>query len=196
MVLEYSVVSVKSSKSGNSVKIEVKVGSENKIFTVSDGTYREIGCPLSDEVIDTDTLVAVEKESRRLKALQKALRILSFADNNRKNLQRKLIAAGFTKEESDYALGECLKKGFIDEDRQLLRLIEKMANSDRIGPYKISAKLAAKGYSPFDIRRIMTFLSESGDIDFKKNANALFEKLRPESYDEKQKILYKYGYKR
>lgn len=194
--MQYSVVCVKSSEGGNSVKIEVKVGSEKKIFTVSEGTYREIGCPLSDDIIDTDTLIAIEKENRKRKVLEKAFRILAFADNNRKNLYRKLIAAGFTKEESEYALEVCLKKGIIDENRQLERLIEKMANTDLFGPYRILPKLAAKGYSASDIRRIMTSLSEAGQIDFKKSADALFEKMRPESYEEKQKILYKYGYKK
>ena len=191
-----SVISVKASRDGKTVKLEVKVGSEKRILTVSEGTYREIGCPLSGDLIDADTLLAIEAESRRRGAMEKASRVLAYADNNKKSLYRKLLQAGYSKEESLCAVEECVARGFIDEERQLLRLIEKLANADGQGPYKILARLAAKGYAPRDISAAMTQLTNTGAVDFSRNARLLLERLQPEGAAEKQKILYKYGYKK
>ena len=195
MNLECSVVSVKTSKDAKSVRLEVKVGSENRIYSVSEGTYREIGCPLSGDFIDGDTLVGIEAESRRKAALAKASRILAFADNNRRNLYRKLIQAGFSRDESRFAVSECVSLGFIDESAQIRRIIEKMANGDLIGPYKIRMKLISKGYEPKDISAVLDELTASGEVSFTENKKALLERLMPESFEEKQKILYKYGYR-
>ena len=85
--MQGTVISVKpADKKGSAVKIELSFGGEKRIYTVSEGTYREIGCPLSDELIDADSLELLEREHRRRCAMKKALNILAYADNNSKNL--------------------------------------------------------------------------------------------------------------
>ena len=90
-----------------------------------------------------------------------------------------------------------LSVGYINERRQLERLILSEANLKLRGPAKISAHLASKGYSSRDIREVLTSLCESGEIDFKANAKKLVEKKLPEDSgeDEKKSFLYRNGYK-
>ena len=62
---------------------------------------------------------------------------------------------------------------------------------------KILAKLTAKGYEAYDIRKVMQSLMDSGEINFKNNAYRLIEKKLPSgaTSDEKKTLLYKNGYK-
>ena len=194
--MQGTVISVKpADKKGSAVKIELSLGGEKRIYTVSEGTYREIGCPLSAELIDADALELLEGEDRRRRAMKKALNILAYADNNSKNLYRKLIIAGFSKDEASLTVKECIRLGYIDEAGQIERLIIRCCESELLGPAKIFAKLAAKGYKPAEISEVMNRLREAGEIDFTESRRRLIEKKRPETYEERQKLLYKYGYK-
>ncbi len=166
-------------------------------YVISEGTYREIGCPLSGEEISSEDLYTLAFEDEKRRALQKSLNVLSFADNNRRALTQKLLRAGFSREAVDYALKECVMLGYVDEDRQAERLVTKYA-SELLGPYKITAKLAAKYYSKSTVTKAMRRLEERGELDFKRNrAELLSLKLGEDAaYDEKMKLLYKYGYLR
>ena len=135
-----------------------------KKYTVSEGTYREIGCPLSGEVIDEDVISVISAEDEHRRALQKALNLLAYADNNEKTLQKKLRLAGFSREATAFATEECVRLGYIDEKRQIERLILKYA-SDLSGPNKIIAKLAARSYSTGAVIKIMSELEESGKLN-------------------------------
>ena len=166
-------------------------------YVISEGTYREIGCPLSGEEISSENLYTLVFEDEKRRALQKALNVLSFADNNKRSLTQKLLRAGFSRDAVDYALKECVMLGYVDEDRQAERLVTKYA-SELLGPYKITAKLAAKYYPASTVAKAMRRLEERGELDFKKNKAELISLKLGENaaYDEKMKLLYKYGYLR
>lgn len=190
-----TVISIRpEGKARTHLRIKVDFGQEQKTFTVSEGTYREIGCPLSGEIIDGEALEQLIREGGERDALKRALSILSYADNNKKSLARKLYLAGFNKSEVEYALRECIAHGYIDERRQLERLIISL-HEKLIGPSKIYARLLSKGYSGADISAVMSRLASDGELDFSESKRRLLEKFRPEGHLEKQKLLYKYGYK-
>ena len=131
------------------------------------------------------------------RAKRKALSLLAFSDKNEKELTRKLVSFGFSLEVSKGCAEEMVRCGYIDESRQLQRIILLEANVKLFGYSKIRARLVAKGYSPEDIRRVTGELVSSGEIDFNCNAKRLVEKKLSEgaSVDEKKKLLYKNGYK-
>lgn len=164
-------------------------------YVVTEGTYREIGCPLSGEEIDADSLYTITSEDEKRRALAKSLNLLSYADNNKKSLLRKLTMAGFSRDASDYAIAECVMRGYVDEQRQVERLVLKHS-SELLGPYKIRAKLVSRYYSPSLISKVISSLEERGEIDFKRSkAELLSTKLdKNATYEEKMKLLYKYGY--
>jgi SOS response regulatory protein OraA/RecX len=89
-----------------------------------------------------------------------------------------------------------VRRGYIDEQSQLERLITVEANGKLRGPLRIIPALVNKGYSSSDVRLVMHNLMESGEVDFKKNAKCLLDKKLPEADpEEKKKFLYKNGYK-
>ena len=169
---------------------------DNKVkYVVSEGTYRKIGCPLSGEIINGDSLEALSCEDEERRALIKALSILSYADNNMRRLYSKLITHGFSKDVAKKTVEECVRLGYIDEERQLERLITKYSE-ELLGPKKIMAKLAQKSYSPAEISRMIRLLEDAGKLDFKKTRATLLKTKLTDgaSYDEMRKLLHKYGY--
>ena len=170
---------------------------ESARYTINAATFEAIGSPAIGDELDEGQMSAIKYTDELIRAKKKAVQILSFADNNRKNLLAKLCRAGFCKEIADEVCQEMVSLGYIDERRQLERIIVVEANVKLRGPQKIIPALSAKGYSSSDISCVMHSLVDSGEVDFKKNAKLLIEKKLSSCQDaeEKRKLLYKNGYK-
>jgi len=196
--VSFTVKTVRSSDKGQTVRIDaIREGSDERVtYNVSEGTYREIGCPLSGEIISGEELERLIREDSYRRALKKSLSLLSYADNNKRTLFTKLMRAGFKREVAEEAVKEMVRLGYINEDRQLERLVTSRALRDLLGPHKIEAKLLAKGYSLSRIRGTLDSLTGTGEIDFSQTKKALIKKRLGDNYtqEEKLKILYKYGY--
>ena len=166
-------------------------------FTVNPATFEHIGCPNVGDELDEMQMSAIKYTDELIRARKKALSILAFADNNRKNLYTKLNRLGFNREIITAVIDEMVAFGYIDERRQLERIILIEANEKLRGPRKIIPALSAKGYSSSDISAVLHRLVDSGEVDFKKNARLLIEKKLPSDADaeEKKKLLFKNGYK-
>ena len=168
---------------------------ESATYTVGIDTYENIGSISVGEFVDEATLVSIKYADEYIRAKKKALNILAFADNNRRQLTDKLRRAGFSREIAQEICEEMVLLGYVNELRQLEIIVLNEANIKLRGPVKIMAALSAKGYSSRDIRTAISNLTERGELDFKRNAELLLEK-KMTSYDEdeKKKILYKNGY--
>ena len=190
------VVYIKESKTKGYLVIGIKDADEKKPLTVSAAAYAEVGSYAVGDEISPEALDAHAKENQRFLALRKALYLLSFSDNSERNLRYKLMRAGFSRDVVDFAISEVLRLGYINEARQLERLIVNEANSKLYGPMKILSRLVGKGYSPSDVRTAIEALRDSGEVDFDLNRAKLLEKLPDGCTDEDMyKLLYKYGYK-
>ncbi len=177
------------------VILEIMAGNEKRKYTVSEGTYRNIGCPLSGEEIDEDMMLTVSEEDGRRRALEKALNILAYADNNEKMLYIKLMHHNFSHAEASFATEECVRLGYINEGRQIENAV-RSAYSRLEGPYKITARLARRGYTQRAVRAVIDAMVESGEIDFKAQRARLLREKLPDgaSTEETKKILHRYGY--
>ena len=187
------IKSIKYSESGKTATLEL-IGGDT--LTVEAEVLEEC-LGISESLEGDDVYSALTFSDSYLKALKKALGTLSYADNSRLALRRKLINAGYSREITDKVIERVCELGYIDEDRQIERLV--VANAERLfGPHKITARLMAKGYSISNIKQVMRALTEAGEIDFDKNLKSLIEiKLgNNASDDEKQKLMHKYGYKK
>ncbi len=170
---------------------------ERSRYTVGERFYLSIGSPRARDIISDSDLDLIKKEDERVRATRKALSLLSFADNNEKGLALKLIRSGFCRELAEGVAREMVNLGYIDESRQLRRLVLREANINLSGYSKFLPKLISKGFSAEDIREATRALVDEGEIDFKENAKRLIEKKLGSgaTAEEKKKILYKNGYK-
>ena len=171
-------------------------GDEGPIkYTVSESAYRKIGSPLSGDYVEDDELIIIAKEDESRRAMRKALSLLLYADNNERGLYIKLTRAGFSPTCARDTVCECVRLGYVNEERQIERIIERCKES-LLGPRKILQKLLSRGYAKERVYSIMTRLEESGEIDFSEMRKELLSRLGDgASFEEKKKILYKYGYK-
>ena len=170
---------------------------ESANYTVSVTLYEEIGCPSVGDVLDEDSVSAIKYADTRLRAKKKALSILAYADNNQRTLYSKLIRAGFCRQVASDTVDEMVALGYVNEKRQLERLILNEANVRLRGAGRIIPALVNKGYSSSQVREVLSGLVADGEIDFTKNAHSLIEKKLGDSSDSEEirKLLYKNGFK-
>ena len=188
---------VRSSEDGKTFKIAVITDEDRVVYTVGGRLYSRLGGFSRGEEISEDALGQIRAEHNYRAAKRKALNILAYADNNERTLAMKLIRGGTDKECAKEVAREMVSLGYINEEAQLDRLVAIDANSKLFGEGRIIRHLASRGYSTSDIRRAVSRLVSSGEIDFKSNAERLLEKYAsPDSCaEEKRKILYRYGYR-
>ena len=192
-VLKY----IREQNNSHLLSLGIFEGEETVCYTVNAATFEAVGSPLRGSELDYEQLSAIKYTDKLIRARKKALSILAFADNNCRTLTVKLGRAGFDREITSTVVDEMLEHGYINEERQLERLILSEANVKLRGAGKLVPALVAKGYSSSDVRMVLTRLVEDGEIDFKKNAKKLIEKKLPPDADseEKKKLLFKNGYK-
>ncbi len=191
------IIYIKEGKTKGYLKIGITDGDGRTSLTVSEQAYYSVGAPVCKAELDADTLSVLMGSDAEYKALMKALSYLSYADNSERTLVIKLIRAGFSREVASKTAMEAVRLGYINEERQLERLILSEANNRLTGPMKLMQKLVAKGYGASTVKAVLEGLVSSGEIDFNENRERLIaQKLTEDSTDEeRKKLLYKYGYK-
>ena len=187
---------VKASRSKGYLVLGIIDGAEKRIYTVSESAYSEIGSPNPPCEVDFGMLELICNADECYRAKSLALKLLSYADNNERTLTTKLVSRGIKRDVAHDTVAEMVRLGYVDEKRQLERLILKEANGSLAGPKKLVPKLMAKGYSRSDIDSVMYRLCENGEIDFQKNREDLIAKkvTRGATEEEIRAILYKNGY--
>ena len=165
-------------------------------YFINYALYVKLGRPVKNEDISSRAVDEIKYCDELYRARKKALGYLALADNNSRELALKLKRAGFCRDVADEVTREMVELGYINEARQLERLITREAQTKLSGPRKICARLAAKGYALSDIKTAMRALTESGELDFDAvKEELLIRKLAdPSDTEEKKKILYKYGF--
>ena len=189
------VIYIRDSKSRGYLKIGISDGDKKYEYTLSEAEYRECGSLLSgDEIFDTDTL---KRCDMRYRAKLYALRILAFGDNNVQTLIRKLISRSISSDIAKEVATEMVGRGYIDEHRQLERLIEREVNTNLSGKEKLILKLASKGYHREEIESVLEEFVLSGAVDFEASKKKLISKKLGEgaSAEDVRRLLCKYGYR-
>ena len=188
------VIYIRDSRSRGYLRIGLSDGEEKLEYTVSEPEYRELGSPLiGDELSDSEKIALCDM---RYRAKLYALRILSYGDNNEKNLKRKLAIKGISSEIAADVCREMVGLGYVNEVRQLEKLIFAEANSRLSGRKRIFSKLLAKGYSKADIARVLELLISRGEVDFEASKKKLIEKKFPDGATDEEifALLYKHGF--
>lgn len=189
-------VYVRASKNRGYTVLGVDSGEGARAYTVPDSLYVQIGSPLGGTELDDGDFSAVALADETFRATKKALSLLAYADNNLYNLKMKLRRAGFSKEATDQAVAEMQRDGYVNEQRQLERLILSEVRAKLTGPRLIIPKLLAKGYKRDDIESALDTLLSDGQIDFEQVKSELIKKKLGDSasHEDVKKLLYKHGF--
>ena len=188
---------VRESRDSHLLLLGIVEEGEATNYTVNAAAFGEIGAPSVGDELDGWQMSVIRYTDELIRAKKKALSILAYADNNRRTLAMKLSRSGFSRDIIDTVCSEMVERGYINERRQLERLVLDEANRKLRGPLRIIPALVSKGYSSSDVKEVISSLIQSGEIDFGSNARLLLEKKLsdPTDDEEAKKILYKNGYK-
>ena len=194
---EVKILYVRATKEKNLLLLGIAEGEETARYTVSAELYNSIGSPVRGAVLGAEERSFIREYDLEYRARKQALSYLSLADNSERNLTLKLIRKGFCREISSRVAAQMVALGYVNEQRQLERLILSEANNNLRGPMKILPKLVGKGYSADSVKSAMRALTDSGELDFSANAKRLLLKHGAEDLprEEKRALLYKHGYK-
>ena len=178
------------------IAITVSEGGEKKTYTVRTGVYNDLGMPCRGEELSDDALDVLRAADEYYRAKRSALSILSYGDNNAKTLYTKLRSRSISDETANEVVCEMVSLGYINESRQLERLIVEDSNRKLLGPRKIVPRLLSRGYALADIKEAFEALTSSGEIDMNENKERLLEKYLGGDRDPEQvrRLLFKYGY--
>lgn len=185
----YRITEILPTSSGDRLLLRL-LSSDGEAVTVniSCKTYGEMGLKkgeLSDEAASS-LMNAAERE----KAVIKGLSILGYGTNSQRKLCQKLREKGFSREVAEGAAEYLAQKGYVDENRDALRLCESMIKKG-YGKKRILASLRAKGYGDDAMQTAYEMLSE---VDFVPVcARVIKAKFRvlPESREDVQKAIAK-----
>ena len=190
-----TVISVKPVPSKKRVQITILESGEEYTYTVTEATHKTLGGPLCGYDISVADLGTIRFEDEYIRALKKAADYLSASDKSKFALKIKLLKAGFSAEASDVAIERLSELGYLDEERQLERAVEREANYNLRGRHYIKRKLASKGYSSSAISRAIDALVGRGEIDFDANFEDLAAQKGVFSDEDRLALAYKFGYK-
>jgi SOS response regulatory protein OraA/RecX len=190
-----TVLFIKAVPSKKRIQIGILESGDEYTYTVTEATYKALGSPLRGCDLSVSELGTIRFEDEYIRALKKAADYLSVSDKSKFALKIKLLKAGFSAEASDMALTRLCELGYLDEERQLERAVEREANYNLRGRHYIKRKLASKGYSASSVGRAIDTLVERGEIDFNENFEHLAAKKGVSSDEDRLALAYKFGYK-
>ena len=190
-----TVIFAKPVPSKKRIQIGILESGDEYTYTVTEATYKALGSPMCGYELSVADLGTVRFEDEYIRALKKAADCLSASDKSKFALKIKLLKAGLSSEASDVALERLCELGYLDEERQLERAVEREANYNLRGRHYIKRKLVSKGYSSSLISRAIDALVGRGEIDFDANFESLVAKKGASSDEERLVLAYKYGYK-
>ena len=122
--------------------------------------------------------------------LQRGAASVCAVDAGAGQLAEKLIHRGVSRENAEAAVAELIEKGYIDEEKDIMRLCDSMI-SKKYGPRKILVALRGRGYGREALAVAEEYLS---DTDFSVVCESLIAtkiKKIPENRDEMKKLIAK-----
>lgn len=128
------------------------------------------------------------------KALRVALNVIAYRDNTEKQLRGKLAERGFDSKTVEDVVCFVKEKGYIDEDRMLLRAVHYLAGTKLYGKQRIKTELLQKQYAPHTLTGLDFSREELSDIDFTAICEKLFRKQGGVQDERTYNFLRRYGH--
>ena len=185
----YLLKDITSSGGGDRVILRLVTEDRQALLTVRPENVRRFGlkagCSVSEDIYEQLSHSA-ELEA----AVRQGLSILSYGTNSPGRLAEKLIHRGVSRENAEAAVAELIEKGYIDEEKDIMRLCDSMI-SKKYGPRKILVALRGRGYGREALAVAEGYLS---DTDFSVVCESLIAtkiKKIPENRDEMKKLIAK-----
>lgn len=178
------------------VILDIVRDGETHTFLINETTYLSFGEPRSGDALDEAAFEEIRFADERGRAVRCAVTILSYADNSKELLRKKLFHRGFSPEATEDAVREVVRLGYLSEQKQISSLVEGLCNVKLLGVRRMTGYLMSRGYARENIEEVYREFVEDGTIDPEENFRKLLSRHHV-SPDDKAKIRYmryQYGY--
>ena len=185
----YIVKEISYTASGDRAIISLESESEQALITVPPEVVKNHGVKKGD-TISRELFEALSDNAELDEAIRKGLSILGYGANSPSRLEEKLRRHGFSSEISSNAVAELIGRGYINEEKDALRLCDSLILK-KYGPRRVLIALKKRGYDRAVLQKAEEFLS---DIDFSEVCESLIRtkiKKLPETRDEAKKLVAK-----
>ena len=159
--MKFYVTAVSTNADGDTVDLKMLITDgeheQHETFCVSVEQFSEFGLRTDGGIqeISRERFEQAETFSKLTAAARKGIELLSFAQNTKKGLARKLISRGFEKEISGAAVEYLEEIGYINEYSQAEMLLCELAERKLYGRERIKNELYKKEFSPDVIERVL-----------------------------------------
>ncbi len=199
--------------SGEGISLAVLLSSEEQSerrqIILSLTAYQNAGKPQAGDTFEISDFEELEFEAQIYDCMRRGLYLLSFGDNNRAALTRKLCEKGYDRECAKIAAERLFTLGYIDEAAQAQRRILFFADKKLYGRHRIISEMYKRGFPRGIIQEVLSECEQ--EIDYQKNMDTLLQKKfgitadrlkQYDRYDTKERkeyekirgFLYRYGY--
>ena len=117
-------------------------------------------------------------------ALKTAMAIVGYRDNTEAQLRDKLTERGYPAETVEAVVSRMIAKGYVDDERMMIRPARLLAERKGYGKRRIRQELALKKFRPETLAALDWSCEELADLDFAAICVGLIEK-RGGTRDEK-----------
>ncbi len=190
------ILEINDSKSRGRMLISIENGGEILKLNVTCASLSELDSPRVLSEISVYDAASLIFDDECFRAMKRAVTVLAASDKSERRLYEKLMSSGFSREAVIETVNEVKRRGYLDEDRQLSRLVEREANLSLRGRQYIIRKLLTKGYKTSDIVRAIDALTFDGTIDFDRNFEILAEMKGAADEESRALLKHKFGYSR
>ena len=185
----YIVKEISYSASGDRAIISLESESEQALITVPPEVARKHGVKKGEE-ISRELFETLSDNAELDEAIRKGLSILGYGSNSAARLEEKLRRQGFSSETATSAVAELIERGYINEEKDALRLCDSLILK-KYGPRRVIVALKKRGYDRAVLQKAEEFLS---DVDFSEVCESFIRakiKKLPENREETKKLVAK-----
>lgn len=153
------------------IEAQKRRGDRRSIFVDGDfvaGAHEEVILALGlrvGQTFDNERLTQVIKQETSRKALEKALRLLSYRDRTKSEIQKRLLGDDFPEDIVDDVIGRLLDMGYLD-DRQFSRdWVKTRTIAKPMGRTRLAWELRAKGVDAPAVEEALEGLDENAEYE-------------------------------
>jgi len=156
---------------GVAIEAQKKRGDRRSIFVDGDfvcGAHEEVILALGlrvGQTFDNERLTQVITKETTRKALDKALRLLSYRDRTKAEISKRLLGDDFPEDIVDAVIGQLLGMGYLDDQKFSRDWVKTRTISKPMGKTRLAWELRAKGVEASAVEEALESLDESAEYE-------------------------------
>lgn len=153
------------------IEAQKKRGDRRSIFVDGDfvaGAHEEVILALGlrvGQTFDNERLTQVIEQETSRKALEKALRLLSYRDRTRSEIRKRLLGDDFPEDIVEDVIGRLLGMGYLDDEKFSRDWVKTRTISKPMGKTRLAWELRAKGVEAPAVEEALESLDENAEYE-------------------------------